>query len=65
VEIGSEILPQIDLWGSDLSGYADAVDDVMTGLGYTRIGCADLYDTGIKSNHKAMRYRNDISDPLF
>lgn len=66
LEIGSEIIFQIDLWGkTSLTNYALAVDTVMTGLDFVRITAQDLYEVSTKIYHKALRYRRDYSDPNF
>ena len=66
VEAASDIVFQIDLWGiTSLSDYKLAVDDVMTGIGFSRIYCTDLYETDTKINHVPMRYRIGYADPTF
>lgn len=66
VEIGSEIIYQIDIWGkSSLTALALGIDDVMVGLNFNRIFSTDLYETDTKIIHKSMRYRLDYSDPNF
>lgn len=66
VEIGSEIIYQIDLWGkSSLTALAKAVDDVMVGLDFNRTFSTDLFETDTKIIHKSMRYKLNYSDPNF
>lgn len=66
VEIGAEMIYQIDLWGrSSLTALAQAVDTVMVSLDFARIASVDLYETDTQIFHKAMRYRLDYSDPTF
>ena len=66
IEIGSEIVYQVDLWSkASLSAYALSVDTAMTGIGFSRILAQDLYENDTHVFHKAMRYRIDVSDPTF
>ena len=65
-EIGSEIIFQIDLWGkASLSALALAVDDIMTGIDFTRRQSIDLFENDSRIYHKSMQYKIDKSDPDF
>lgn len=65
-EIGSEIIFQIDLWGTaSLTAIAKEVDSIMTDLDFNRVSAPDLYEQDTKIHHKPMRYRLDYSDPDF
>ena len=68
-EIGSEIIFQINLWGTaSLTAIAKEVDSIMTNmtdLDFVRVSAPDLYEQDTKIHHKPMRYRLDYSDPDF
>jgi len=65
-EIGSEIIYQIDSWSkASLSALALAIDDVMTGIDFTRIQSIDLFENDSRIHHKSMRYKINKSDPDF
>ena len=66
VEIGSEIVFQIDIWSTtSTSAIALLVDIVMVAEGFTRSASIDLFEKDTKIHHKSMKYRTDISDPNF
>ena len=66
VEIGSEIIFQLDVWANNsTSAIALVVDTIMTGLDFVRIGAVDLYEKETSTHHKSMKYRLDYSDPAF
>lgn len=57
-EYGSNIMFQIDLWSkTPVTDNEDDVNDVMTGIGFVRVYCTDLYEKDTKIYHIAMRYR--------
>ena len=67
VEVGSEIMIQVDLWSkTSNTALAIAVDDVMVGVGFVRMsGGSDYYETETRIYHKVMRYKQDYQDPDF
>lgn len=66
VEIGSEIIFQVDVWSTaSTSAIALVVDDVMVSEGFTRASARDLYEPDTKIHHKSMLYRTDYLDPDF
>ena len=65
-EIGSEITFQIDLWGrAGLSNYKNAVNTIMTGLGFSRKASPDQYEKDAQIYHSPMRFQIQVSDPDF
>ena len=59
-EYGSNVMFQVDLWSkTPVTDSEDDVNDVMTGLGFVRVYCTDLYENDTKIYHIAMRYRID------
>ena len=57
VEQASEIVIMVDVWSkTSTSAIAQAVDNVMTGLGFEREAAPDLYENDTKVHHKAIRY---------
>jgi len=57
-ELGSEVTFVIDIWAkASTSAIADAVDRIMTGLGFVREFAGDLYEQDTGVYHKNMRYR--------
>ena len=66
VEVESLILFRVDLWGTDsLSTLALAVDDVMKGEGFFRIGSVDLFEQDTNIFHKSVTYQNNYIDTTF
>lgn len=58
MEQASEILIVIDIWHTvKTSEIAQAVDKLMTGLGFVREFASDLYEDDTKIFHKTMRFR--------
>jgi hypothetical protein len=57
MEVGSKIGFVIDVWGKQsLSAICQAVDFLMTELGFVRIDAPDLYENDTKIHHKPMQY---------
>lgn len=66
VEMASELLFRIDLWGNDsLSTLALAVDVAMKSKDFVRIGSIDLWESDTKIHHKSITYQNMYIDPTF
>ncbi|MDD5016543.1 MAG: hypothetical protein PHO15_00410 [Eubacteriales bacterium] len=66
IELGSEIIFQIDLWGkASLSTLSIGVSDVMQTLGFQRLSAQDMYETDTKIYHIPMRFNIHVSDPDF
>ena len=60
IEIGSEIIMQIDIWSTtSISAIALIVDTIMVSEGFARILSIDLFEEDTKIHHKSMRYRID------
>jgi len=59
---GSDIIIVVDVWrkGGGTTAIAQAVNTVMTGLGFEREFAGDLYEPDTKFHHKTMRFRNTI-----
>lgn len=59
----SEVFVQIDVWSkSSTSAISGEVDWAMKGLGFSRYGGADFYETDTKVYHKALRYRRTYEE---
>lgn len=57
-ELASEITFVIDIWAkASTTAIADAVNRIMTGLGFVREFAGDLYEQDTGVFHKHMRYR--------
>jgi hypothetical protein len=66
VEIGSEIIFQVDVWNTgSTSSVAQAVDTIMVANGFVRVNAVDLFEKDTKMHHKSMKYKNDYADPNF
>lgn len=66
IEIASEMIYQIDLWGrQNLSNFGLGVNSAMTSIDFARISSIDLYEQDVKLYHKSLRFRLDVSDPNF
>lgn len=59
----SEVFVQIDVWSkASTSAISGEVDWTMKGLGFSRYGGADFYETDTKVYHKALRYRRTYEE---
>jgi len=57
-EQASEIIIVVDIWHTaKTTQIAQAVDNVMAGLGFAREFASDLYEDDTKIYHKTVRYR--------
>lgn len=64
VEVGSEILYQIDVWSeSSTSAIAQAVDTIMVAEGFVRLKASDRYEPSTAIHQKSMLYVNHYIDP--
>ena len=58
-ELASESVMVVDVWSKgNTTAIAQAVNNVMTGLRFSREFSTDLYETDTGVYHKSMRYRH-------